>query len=187
MTAVSIDDEANPVPTSERALRWIGDLDHPFYEDERNRFIWYEASAIAFQMFLLANLAIGGLMLWIGGSDALPYALAVLVVNAIVAMTGIQYAKQRYAEYTPKKTDFIRSRGVFSMFLALVVATGLVRALVFDGSAETNTSDSVTVSVGFSDVAGFVVGLAIPLVIVLVLTRRRNAKAEANREDVDEF
>ena len=30
--------------TFDAALRWIGDLDHPFYQDERQRFIGLDAS-----------------------------------------------------------------------------------------------------------------------------------------------
>ena len=187
MTTMATDGNGDGTPTSERALRWIGDLDHPFYDDERNRFIWYEASAIAFQMFLLANLATAGLMLWIGGSDALPYALAVLAVNTIVAITGVQYANRRYAEYTPRKTDFTRSRGVFSVALGLFAMTGLARALSFDGPAESDATESV----GILEVAGFitgvVTGLAIPIAIVLFLKRRRGSQAANDDEDFDEF
>ncbi len=46
------------------ALRWIGDLDHPFYQDERRRFIWYEASAIGFQLMLSSQFLIGGIASW---------------------------------------------------------------------------------------------------------------------------
>ena len=117
-------------PLTERALRWVGDLDHPFYNDERQRYVWYEASAIGFQFMFLANYAAAGLMLWIGGADALPYGLAILIVTIVVVFTVLGYATRRQADYAPGLSDFLRTRGVLVVVINLFAVTGLVRALI---------------------------------------------------------
>ena len=65
MTAMTTQGDGDGTPSGERALRWIGDLDHPFYDDERQRFIWYEASTVGFQLFSFVNFFLVGAMLWI--------------------------------------------------------------------------------------------------------------------------
>ncbi len=117
-------------PLTERALRWVGDLDHPFYNDERQRYVWYEASAIGFQLMFLVNYVAAGLMLWIGGADALPYGLAILIVTIVVAGTVLGYASRRRADYAPDLSDLLRKRGVLVVVINLFAVTGLVRALI---------------------------------------------------------
>lgn len=167
---------------SEKALRWIGDLDHPFYEDERNRFVWYEASAIAFQMFLFANLALVGFMLWFGGADAMPYAVSLLIVNGAVAITMISYAHKRYAEYVPQARDFVSGRGLTYLLILLFMLGGLIRASI---DQEGGLSEF-----GFSDIAGYAVGLGIGIGVLFALSsvvnRLRGNGADGNDED-DEF
>ena len=104
---------------TERALRWIGDLDHPFYDDERQRFIWYEASTIAFQLSLFANVAVLGVMVWIGGSDSLPYIWPPFIIHNAVALVGIGYAKKKYAEYIPSLDELITAR--MGLYLLLLI------------------------------------------------------------------
>ena len=63
-----------------RAAGVVGDLDHPFYEEERQRDVWNEACAVGLQVALWLGLALAAAMVWLGGSTALPYALAVFAV-----------------------------------------------------------------------------------------------------------
>ena len=91
--------------STEKALRWIGDLDHPFYDDERQRHVWYEASTVGFQLFFFVNLAVLGAMAWIGGTASLPYVWPALVAQFAVASVVIGYARRKYAEYIPSTKD----------------------------------------------------------------------------------
>ena len=112
MTAVSNHDGNNP--RSEGALRWIGDLDHPFYSDERNRYVWYEASAIGFQMALLGAYMSAGLVLWFGGEWAVLYGLAVLVPILTATVVFQMFLKKHHAQHSPQLSDFRRVRGPVS-------------------------------------------------------------------------
>lgn len=181
---MAIDGSSKDGAGTERALRWIGDLDHPFYKDERNRFVWYEASAIAFQMFLIVNLFLVGAMAWIGGASALPYAFAVMVVNGVVAITATTYAERRYAEYIPERADFLRGRGVLGMALLIFVSTGFFRAIA---DVEKPAADG-----GFG--GGFLEGaywgmIALPVIVpvavaaTILLKRKRLAADEIDERD----
>lgn len=141
-------------PLTERALRWVGDLDHPFYNDERQRYVWYEASAIGFQLMFLANYVAAGLMLWIGGADALPYGLAIFVVSIVVALAVMGYASRRRAEYAPDLSDVFRTRGVLGVVISAFAVSGFIRALI-------DVSDGVggfTGGLAEGAIAGVVVG-----------------------------
>lgn len=143
-----------PKSALERALRWVGDLDHPFYNDERQRYVWYEASAIGFQLMFLANYAAAGLMLWIGGAEALPYGLAILIVTIVVASTVLGYASRRRADYAPELSDVLRTRGVLVVVINLFAVSGLVRADL-DSSGE-----GFTGNLADGAIAGMVIGAA---------------------------
>jgi hypothetical protein len=74
------------------AAETIGDLDNPFYDEERQRDVWNMASAIGLQVALwLGNAAAAG-MTWIDGAEALPYAAAMLVVVASASAVTMAYA-----------------------------------------------------------------------------------------------
>jgi len=50
-----------------RAARVVGDLDHPFYAEERRREVWNEAPAVGLQTLLWGALGLACAMAWIGG------------------------------------------------------------------------------------------------------------------------
>ena len=75
-----------------RAAGVVGDLDSPFYREERQRDVWNEASAVGFQaVLLLALVAVTG-MVWLVGAPALPYAATVLGVVGVAAWVTVLYA-----------------------------------------------------------------------------------------------
>lgn len=185
--AMTTGTSGDQVPATERTLRWVGDLDHPFYDDERNRFVWYEASAIAFQMFLLANMVLVGAMLWVGGADGLPYAVPVGFVNGIVAIVALRYAEKRYADYEPQLSDLFRGRGVFVILLAAFMASGFLRAVLDLNSADaTDGSNTDSFLNGFAE--GGLFGLiAAPFLIAgFFIYRKRHPKPDVELAD-DEF
>ena len=112
---------------SEKALRWIAGLDHPFYDDERQRFVWYEASTIGFQLFLYVNLAILGTMAWIGGTGALPYVWPMLVAQFVVVIKATEHAARKHAECTPTLRDLASGKTNLYVGLLVYVISGLAR------------------------------------------------------------
>lgn len=166
----------------DRSFRWIGDLDHEFYDDERQRFIWYEASTIAFQFFLFANVATAGAMFWIGGSQALPYGLAVFAVQAVAAIMAINYAEANYAEYMPKPSDLSSRRNVLYGTLVLFAGSGLIRALLdIEATSDGSSSGSFISGAAQGVIAGII---SMPIVIGLVIfLKRRNKQGDFGEDD----
>ena len=162
---------------ADRALRWIGDLDHPFYSDERNRYVWYEASAIAFQMLFLASYFVAGLLLWIGGADALIWVVPMFVPTVMTAGVFQAYLKRHSAEYWPTRNDFGRRRGQIAILAAVVLLTGLIRAAIslqdwVDGEADSFVGGTAT---------GMIVGLFVgPMAAAAVLAYKARS---SDRDD----
>lgn len=59
-----------------RVASAIGDLGSPFYDEERQRDVWNEASAVGFQAMLWSSLVAANVMIWVGGAAASPYTLS---------------------------------------------------------------------------------------------------------------
>lgn len=118
----------------DRALRWIGDLDHPFYRDERRRFVWYEASSIGFQLVLMLQYLLAAGAVLVMGRDALPYAGVGLIPVAVAAIVVAGYTKQRGTQYLVRSGDMRRSRSVAGVVLALLFVAALTRLALESGS-----------------------------------------------------
>ncbi len=147
--------EKNETDRIDQAMRWIGDLDHPFYSDERQRYVWYEASAIGLQIFLIGQLIMIAIAMIVAGRAALPYvmfAIAPLIVATIVTET---YARRHDAPYFIRSSDLRRGRGVFALVIAGLYLLGALR-VTFDTDANGNYDPSVLIGA----IAGFG-GLAI--------------------------
>ncbi len=94
----------------DRLVRWIGDLDHPFYNDERNRYVWYEGSAAAFQLILLGTYAAATIGVLAEGSEAMPWVLLMMApVTAGSIMLAI-YTERHKTPYAPSLWDLRRGR-----------------------------------------------------------------------------
>ena len=104
----------------------------------------------------LANYVAAGLMLWIGGADALPYGLAILIVTIVVTITVLGYASRRRADYAPELFDVLRTRGVLVVVINLFAVSGLIRAFRdLDSSGE-----GFTGNLADGAIAGMVIGAA---------------------------
>lgn len=123
-------DEREPDPRRSRFVRAasvVGDFDSPFYDEERDRDVWNEASAIGFQLLLWGVPLIAAASLWIVGSAALlPIGLLLGLWGAAAAVV-LSYA-QRFGVDPNDRTSLIGGR--HAMFLALLglLGTGVVRA-----------------------------------------------------------
>ncbi len=160
---------------ADNALRWIGDLDHPFYSDERNRYVWYEASAIAFQLLFISSYFTAGLLLWVGGADSLVWVLPMFLPTLITAGVFQSYLKRHCAEYWPTKNDFLRRRGQLGVFAGVFLITGLIRAVVSlqDGLEGDVGSFAGGTSVGL--LTGLIVG---PLAAAALITYKSRKAVE---------
>ena len=150
-----------------RAARHIGDFGNPFYEEERHRDVWNEASAFGFQLFLLTAFSFATAGIWLVGTPALRWVqVGVLLIGAISAAT-ILYAQRLGVDVMqPQRLSWPRLLP-FLALLALLMA-GLVRAAADGGS-----------SFDRGTAAGAVVGatLAVGVLALGVRQTRRAARA----------
>ena len=183
MTAMAMNDATNS-SRPDRVLRWIGDLDHPFYSDERNRYVWYEASAIAFQLLFLSSYFMAGLLLLVFGADGTPYVLAMFMPAIVTAVVFQTYLQRKSAEYWPQRNDFRRPRGQLAVFSAVFLLARLIRAVIdLQGRTDSATAgDSFLGGANQGMIAGLLVG---PIVAVAVLAYKGRQQAET--DELDEF
>ncbi len=113
----------------ETATRWVGNLDHPHYADERQRHVWYEASAVAFQSLMTSILAVAAAAVWIGGTTALPYTVAFL--GCLFLNVGLfqWYVTHHGTGYAAQGADFRSLRVLISLGLAVAYFAGVARAI----------------------------------------------------------
>ncbi len=174
----AITPDSNKPTRTENALRWVGDLDHPFYDDERNRFVWYEASAISFQFLLVANFVSMGLILWIGGASGLPYALAFFVPTVAASIIVESSVKQRRAMYWPGREDFTRSRGITAIAATVFWLSGACRAVL---DLPSDDGQPFASFIGGAQEGLFVGLLAGPIgaIVALTLARRKQNRTDS--------
>ena len=69
----------------------VGDFGNPFYGEERQRDVWNEASAFGLQLVLWLGLLTSTALVWVGGSDTVPYAVGLLGIIGFTALATIGY------------------------------------------------------------------------------------------------
>ena len=154
-----------------RTAARVGDLGSPFYDEEHQRDVWNEASAIGFQLLLWLLPALAVVSVWVGGAPAVPYALAMFLVPGLASWVVLGYAKAHgVLGADVRGVRPLRGRVVAWLVLGVAFCAGVVRA---QGSAD-----------GFSGgmATGFVVGAALAVVAVAVgvlVGRRRARRASA--------
>ena len=75
-----------------RAAAVIGDLSNPFYREERQRDVWNEASAVAFQVLIWLHLSAATAVVWFVGEDALPYVYGLIAIIGVASWIALLYA-----------------------------------------------------------------------------------------------
>ena len=114
-----------------RAAGAIGDLGSPFYREERRRDVWNEASAVGLQVTLWLALAAATVMVWLGGSSALPYAFTVFGVVGVASWVTFLYAGA--LGVTVDDADLLRLRLVPYLVLMVGFLAGAARVAPSDG------------------------------------------------------
>jgi hypothetical protein len=108
------------------AAEAVGDLHHPFYDEERQRDVWNEASAVGLQLTLWLALATATGMVWLGGAGSLPYASTVLGVVGVAAGVTLAYA-HRLGVRIDDRAGLLRLRLVPYVALLIAFLVGVLR------------------------------------------------------------
>lgn len=109
-----------------RTAARIGDLSSPFYDEERQRDVWNEASAVGFQLQLWLGMVGATAAVWAVGEPAVPYALALLGVTAAASAVVLTYASRLGVDVAHHHLS--PSRLVPYLVLLAAFVAGLVRA-----------------------------------------------------------
>ncbi len=154
-----------------RAAAVIGDLSNPFYQEERPRDVWNEASAVALQVVLVLSLLAETAAVWIIGADALPYVYALLVIVGIASWVAILYARSLGVNVTdsqwiwwPRMIPYLALLGLFCV--------GLVHATPQDTSSD-----------DWSTIAGMVTGGLAVVALFAAAARHARKRSRAREED----
>lgn len=124
--------------TTMKAMRFIGDLDDEFYQDERQRDIWNEASAVSLQSVYWVIFVSSAVLPWAAGRTGAWISLTLLVVFLLGSMITIFYAMRRDVDiYT--LSNYNRPRVAIALTLYLVAAVGIMARLKFDSFENSST------------------------------------------------
>lgn len=116
----------------DRITARIGDLDHPLYDEERQRDVWNEASAVGFQLLLWALLAAAVVAVWVGGRAALPYTLGMTVPMGLASIVAVAYAARRGVDLRVAGHRAGRGRTAAVLVLVLALVVGMLRSTDVD-------------------------------------------------------
>lgn len=139
------------------AARFVGDFGNPFYDEERQRDVWNEASAFGLQLLLWSVLLAATVTLWVVGAPAVPYAIGALALLGVVCLLTTAYAS-RLGVSVMGQQRMLRLRLLPYGALVLVLAGGFVRA-----------SDS---EVSPSSAVGFLMGATVAVGCFVLAVRR---------------
>jgi hypothetical protein len=110
-----------------RAAAAIGDLSNPFYREERQRDVWNEASAVAFQVLIWLHLVAATAAVWLVGADALPYVYALIAMIGLASWIAILYSWS-LGVHVEQRKRFSRRRLAPVLLVAVLLAAGMLRA-----------------------------------------------------------
>jgi hypothetical protein len=154
-----------------RAAAVIGDLSNPFYREERQRDVWNEASAVAFQVLIWLHLTTATAVVWFVGEDALPYVYALIAMIGLASWVALLYAGSLGVHV--EKTSWVSWRRMLpALVMVALLAIGLVRTQA--GHAEIDD---------WSTVAGMVTGAAFALGVFAVGGWYTKRRLRAHSED----
>jgi hypothetical protein len=148
-----------------RAAAFVGDLTSPFYDEERQRDVWNEASAVGLQFLFWSGLVAATAMVWIGGGPAVPYALILFLLVGLAALVTLEYARRHGVEAVgtpvgvPPRRALRRAAPVLT--IQIVFWTGVVLAV------DDLRTDAVR---------GWGIGVALGAAAATVVRRRRRGQ-----------
>lgn len=155
-----------------RAASVVGDLDSPFYAEERDRDVWNEASAVGFQVLLWGIPLVAAAALWISGVAALLPAGLVLALWLTAALVVLAYA-DRFGVDPNERTPLIAGRRAMFAAVLGVLGTGVVRAALDLETAGGSAATSFLRGMG-QGMAATAVVLCLLLLVLVVRDARRS-------------
>ncbi len=156
-----------------KAMRFVGDLDDEFYDDERQRDVWNEASAIGFQLFSWTAMIFAAALPWTVGRTGAFIGLGILISFTVITTVTVGYSWARGVNlYTASKIG--RVRGFVVVLLMLIGYIGILVKLQPELFTESDTL--------IGGLVGGLVGGGAVAVVVWYL-RRRNARFEAGENE----
>lgn len=148
-----------------RTMRFVGDLDDEFYDDERQRDVWNEASAVGFQLFYWAALVSAAVLPWVAGEVGAVLACGVFAVSAVIGCATLLYSGVRGVNlYTASR--MFRLRGVVAAAMILIGFVGVEHRLNPDLFAESSSWAGA--------ITGGVVGGGTVVLMIWLMRRRRD-------------
>lgn len=142
-----------------RAAGVVGDLNNPFYREERQRDVWNEASAVGYQLVLWLGMAAAAAMVWSGGATALPYAVVLYGVVGVSAGVTMAYSRALGVSGTEGFRMLQVRMPVYALLLAAFVV-GAARAVPDgQGGFVGGLSDGAVIGAGIAAVALVVAGV----------------------------
>lgn len=157
--------------TVDRIAGVVGDLDNPFYDEERDRDVWNEASAVGFQALLWGIPTVGAVLLWTLSVDAMIPVAAMLVPWLAASLLTLAYSRRHHVD--PGNAEALDASPLRAVTFAVVVsalASGFIRASL--GLEASGTLGSFLRGASQGAAVGFV-GVAVWAIVVAVRERRR--------------
>lgn len=108
----------------------IGDLGSPFYDEEHQRDVWNEASAVGFQLLLWLLPVAAVVSVWVGGATAVPYAFVMFLASGLAAWVVMAFAWAR--GLTAEGVPLLRWRMLAYLVLLGAFCAGVVRVAPAD-------------------------------------------------------
>jgi hypothetical protein len=148
-----------------RTAGQIGDLGSPFYDEEHQRDVWNEASAIGFQLLLWLLPVAAVISVWVGGATAIPYALVMFLASGLTSWVVMAYAHARGVDMgAAEGVTLLRWRLLAYLVLLGAFCVGVVRA---------TPESSFGRGASWGLLAGAVIGIA-----AVVWSQRRARRAD---------
>lgn len=113
-----------------RVAAQIGDLSSPFYDEERQRDVWNEASAVGLQVAVWLSLVTASVLVWAGGTEQVPLAIGICALAVVPALVTESYARRLGVRVDPGETN--RARLLVLAMLVTIFSLGMARAWLGD-------------------------------------------------------
>ena len=150
-----------------RAARFVGDFGNPFYDEERHRDVWNEASAFGLQLAVVTALLFATISVWVVGRSALLYVQVGLgLVGAVGCLTILYAQRLGVDELAPQRLQRAR---IIPFVVLVVLVVLLVAGMLHADPASRSWSSLAGAATGGLVVAGAV-----------VLARRRARPAQTS-------
>lgn len=157
-------------------LRSLSGLDQTAFGDERERRIWMESYVLAYEVALLATVALAAAMSWVGDRNLALWSIGVLWIVALGNVAALGHLRAHGMTDLPWRARWSFWSFRLRILLGAVWLIGLAGTL--GGGFEPK---------GWSEIAGIVCGVAFAVVGFVLADRRTKRRAEQDLPADDTF